>query len=353
MAALSFLTRNRRSGVLFNQTEHGVQIARLGRLDEKPLSVDAFAELPLGDDHAIEGWLDANLADRGPGYLATFCGFHPTERVLIRENVNTRRFSEPDYLNLLLAEHARLPSTKDWFIRALHPIEGEEFTAATPPRPGLLLGLPLTGVRDLQNRLRKQRLRPQRLEVGTLAMLGALTRHVRQIAYPHAVVACELGQTQTRIYLLGKDGVHTPAALPHGLLSIEEGAMKELNAPDIATARRALEAPTDELRGHGRRLVRALTRHLKPAVDYFEMQTGQPIGALFCAHLPARLAWLEEALCAAVDLEFLAPNIETWMPTVGLQLGPDTAAPDRSWFQALSLVGELTPPPTVAHEQKA
>ena len=353
MAGLSFLTRNKRSGVLYNQTEHGLQLARLGRLDETPLTVDAFAELAPGDEDGLERWLAANFADRGPGYLSAYCGFHPTERVLLRENINPRRFAEPEYLSALLAEQARLPSTKDWFIRALHPVEGEEFTAATPPRPGLLLGLQLNGVRELQNRLRKQRIRPQRLEVGTVALLGALTRHIRQTAYPHAVVACELGQTQTRIYLLGKDGVHTPAALPHGLLSIEEGAMKELAAPDIATARRALEAPNDELRGHGRRLVRALTRHLKPAVDYFEMQTGQPIGALFCAHLPARLAWLEEALCAAVDLEFLAPNLETWMPTVGLQLAPDTAVPDRSWFQALSLIGQLTPVAPVAHEQKA
>ena len=57
MAALSFLTRNRRSGVLFNQTEHGVQLARLGRLDERPLTVDAFAELAPGDDDGIEKWL--------------------------------------------------------------------------------------------------------------------------------------------------------------------------------------------------------------------------------------------------------------------------------------------------------
>jgi len=345
MAALSFLTRTKRSGVLLNFTEHCVQLARLGRLDEKPLMVDSFAELAPADDDGIARWLRSAFTDRGSGYFAGYCGFHPVDRVLLRENVNTRRLNEPDFLNNLLAEQARLPSTKDWFVRALHPVDGEEFTATTPPRPGLMVGLPLAAVRDMQQRLRKLRIRPQRLEVGTVALLGALTRHMRQIAYPHAVVACELGVTQTRIYLIGKDGVHTPAALPHGLRSIEESAMKELAAPDIATARRALEAPTDELRSHGRRLVRALTRHLKPAVDYFEMQTGQPIGALFCAHLPAPLAWLEEAMCAAIDLEFLAPDFATWLPSVGLALAPDTVVPGRAWFQPLCLVGQLAPPP--------
>jgi len=346
MAALSILSRNPRGGLLFNQTDHGVQLARLGRLDEKPLLVDAFAEIPApADDAAIVQWLEATFPDRGTGYLACYCGFHPADRLLVRETVNTRRFNEPNYLATLLAETTKIPVIKDWHVAALSATDGEILSATTPSRPGLLFGIPQATARDFQNRLRKLRLRPRRIEVGTLPMLGALSRHLREIAYPHAVVACEITYTQTRIYFLGKDGVHTPAALPHGLLSIEETAMKELGAPDIATARRQLETPTDELRGHGRRLVRALTRHLKPAVDYFEMQTGQPIGACFCAHLPARFGWIEEMLCAAVDLEFLVPDFKTWLPNVGLT-APDTIPPlGRSWFQPLSLVASLPPVP--------
>ncbi|HZQ36307.1 MAG TPA: hypothetical protein VFD32_10260, partial [Dehalococcoidia bacterium] len=327
MAAFSLLTRTHRAGVLWNVSDHMIQVARLGRLDEKPLPLDRFAEFGAHEDEAVAGWLREQFADRGPGYLAGYCGFHPAERVLLRETVNSRRLVEPHFLEQLLAEHAKLPPLKDWQVGALHPVDGELFTPATPARPGLLFGLPLAPVRDTQQRLRKLGIRPQRLELGTVALLGALTRYTREIAYPHAVVVCEIGHQQTRIYFLAKDGVHTPATLPHGLLSIEETAMKELAAPDIARAREQLAAPTDELRSHGRRLVRMLTRHLKPAVDYFEMQTGQPIGALYCAHLPAKLGWLEETLCAAIDLEFLVPDLATWLPASGLQLGPDTAPP--------------------------
>jgi hypothetical protein len=344
MAGLSFISRTTRQGVLWNVTDHSVQLARLGRLDEKPLLVDNLAEFSPGDDEGVSHWLRGAISDRGPGYLPAYCGFHPPERVLLRESVNTRRMSEPHFLESLLAEHAKLPSVKDWHVCAIHPVEGEQFTVTTPARPGLLLGLPLATVRDAQQKMRKLGLRPRRLEVGTISLLGALMRYSRELNYPHALVVGEIGQTQTRIYFLGKDGVHTPAILPHGLLSIVESAMKELGAPDVATARQQLAAPSDELRSHGRRLVRMLTRHLKPAVDYFEMQTGQPIGALYCAHLPANLGWLEEALCAAVDLEFLSPDLATWLPSIGVQMGPETALPGRSWFQPLSLVGELAPP---------
>ena len=344
MAAISLLSRNKCSGVLFNQNDHGVQLARLARMDERPVEVDLLTELPsTADDGAVADWLETAFPDRSPGYLTCYGGFHPVERVLQREMVNTRRLAEPAYLHLLLAESAKLPSVKDWHVAALQPLDGEEFTSAVPTRTGLLLGLPQAGVLDLQQRLRKLGLRPRRLEAGSVPLLGALTRHIRDTAYPHAVAVCEIGLGQTRVYFLAKDGVHTPATLPHGLLSIMEAAMKELSAPGIGVARDALFAPTEELRTHSRRLVRMLTRHLRPAIDYFEMQTGQPIGALYCAHLPASLGWLEEALCAAVDLEFLVPDFAAWLPTVGLTVPARAPAPARSWFQPLSLIAQLGP----------
>lgn len=339
----SFLSRNQGAGILWNITDHAVQLARLGRLEEQPLLVENFAEIGPGDDEAFAQWLRGAFPERGRGYLPAYCGFHPPDRVLLRETVNTRRLTEPNYLSHLLAEQAKISGVADWRVCALHPLEGEVFTTATPSRPGLLLGLPLAAVRESQGRLRKLGLRPRRLEIGSVALLGALQRYVRETAYPHATVACEIGLGQTRLYFLAKDGVHTPATLPHGLLSIMEATMKEIGAPGIGAARDALFAPTEELRLQGRRLVRMLTRHLKPAVDYFEMQTGQPIGALFCAHLPARLSWLEEALCAAIDLEFLVPDTSAWMSSLGLKLAPGAEAPPRSWLQALSLVGQLAP----------
>ena len=347
--SFSLFSRNKRSGILWNATDHIVQVARLGQIDERPLRVDQFAELTPGDDAALAQWLRGAFPERAQGYMPAYCGFHPVERVLLREAVTPRRLTEPNYLTQLLADNAKLTGLNDWHVCALHPTEGEEFTPASAARPGLLLGLPRSTVRESQQRLCKAGLLPRRLEIGSVALLGALMRYIRETSYPHATVVCEIGLGQTRVYFLGKDGVHTPAPLPHGLLSIMEATMKELGAPGIGAARDALFAPSDELRSHSRRLVRMLTRHLKPAVDYFEMQTGQPIGALFCAHLPAKLGWLEEALCTAIDLEFLVPDFKVWLPAIGLELAPGTELPPRSWFQPLSLLAQLAP----AHEAKS
>jgi hypothetical protein len=359
VASISIFQRKERHGVLVNLTDHCIQLARLSRLDERPLAVDAFIEVPKGDEEAVVRWLREHFPEHSGGYLPGYCSFHPPERLLLREAINPRRLVEQEYLPGLVVEHAKISSAKEWHIALLHPTDGLPIAADSTARAGLLMGVSWSSIRDTQQLLRKWGIRPRRLEVGTVTLLGGLGRSLSLNGYPHALVVCEIAYSQTRIYLLGKDGVHTPPSLPHGLLSIEEAAMKELGAPDVATARRQLEEPSDDLRNHSRRLVRMLSRHLRPAVDYFEMQTGQRIGALFCAQLPTRLGWIEQALCVAVDLEHFAPDFAAWLPAVGLQ-NVDGTFPGHSWFQSLSLIAQLTPgvaTPSIAagpaHEQKS
>jgi hypothetical protein len=339
---LSIFNRSDRYAALVNFTGDSVQLARLGRLDEKPLVLDCLSELPVADESAVLLWFKDNFPPRNGGHLPAYCGFHPPERIISREAVNLRRLKESDYLQSLVCEYAKLPSAANWQVNLLHPAEGSTLTAEGAPRAALLIGMPNEAVRKIQPQLLRWGAFPRRLELGTLPLLGGLARHLELNSYPNALVVCEISQKETRTYFLGKDGVHTPAHLPHGLLSIEEIAMKELGTPDLATARRILEESTESMRSQGKRFVRVLARHLRPAVDYFEMQTGQRSGALFCAQIPPRLSWLAHALSAAVDLEPFTPDYPRWLPAVGLKV-PESGTLSPSWFQSLSLVAQLAP----------
>jgi len=334
--------RKERHGVLINLTDHCVQLARLGRLDVRPLEVDTFAEVAATDAGSVARWLDVNFSDRAGRFISAFVGFHPADRIFQRDVINVKRLADREFLYNVVAEHAKIVSAKAWHMAALNPGDGMPLTVDSNARMALFMGVPWSAAREAQVRLRDWGVRPRRLELGTTVLLGGLTRYASQTAYPHLIAACEIYRNQTHLYLIGKDGVHTPPPLPHGLLSIEEAAMKELSAPDATAARKMLEQPTEELKHHGRRLIRMLSRHLRPAVDYFEMQTGQRIGALFCAHLPERLSWLEEALATAVDLEYFSPDYGKWLPSVGLD-APGHALLGPSWIQPLSLVAQLAP----------
>jgi hypothetical protein len=335
--------RKERHGVLVNLTDHCIQMARLGRMDVRPLTVDTFAEISIADSGSVARWLDLNFVDRAGRFVSAYCGFHPSDRIFQRDAINVRRLSDREFLYTVVAEFAKISSAKAWHVAALNPGDGMPLTPDASARTALFMGVPWSACRAAQVHLRDWGVRPRRLELGTPVLLGGLTRYASIAGYPHLIAVCEISRNQTRLYLIGKDGVHTPPPLPHGLLSIEEAAMKEFSAPDAASARKLLEHPTDEHKSHGRRLIRMLSRHLRPAVDYFEMQTGQRIGALFCAHLPERLGWLEEALAAAVDLEYFSPDFQKWLPSVGLDV-PGHALLGPSWVQPLSLVAQLAPP---------
>jgi hypothetical protein len=339
--------RKDRHSVLIGLNEHSVKLARMLQLEGKPLGIDSFAEVPANDEEAVVSWIRTHFPEQISGLLPAYATFYPGERLLMREVINTRRLLEPGYLPGLVQEQAKIPSAKEWQCGLVSATDGSTLTAESTQRAGLVIGVPWSAVRDLQQKLKRWGLRPRRLELGTITMLGGISRHMGTIADGHSVAACEIGQSQTRIYLIGKDGVHTPPALPHGLLSVEEAAMKELGAPDVEAARRQLEAQPEALLAHSRRLVRMLSRHLRPAIDYFEMQTGQRIGSLFCAHLPSRLHWLESALCSAVDLEPFPLELPLWLAASGLEaeLAPGSP-PGADWLQLFGVISQLAPAPT-------
>jgi hypothetical protein len=334
--------RNERHSVLIGLNEHSIRLARLQQQDDQPLGLDRFAELRTDDEDGVGRWIREAYPEQMSGFIPAYASFHPGERLLLREVVNSRRLQEPAYLLGLVTEQAKIPSAKEWQYGLLSSIDGTSISPESNQRSGLVVGVPWTAVREMQARLKRWGLRPRRLELGTLNLLGGLSRHMGMTAYGHSVAACEIGRTQTRLYLIGKDGVHTPPALPHGLQSVEEAAMKELGAPDLETARRQLEAPTDALSTHSRRLVRTLSRHLRPAIDYFEMQTGQRIGSLFCAHLPGQLHWVEAALCSAVDLDPFPLDLAAWQNAVGLQGRPADGS-GAGWLCLFSLIAQLAP----------
>ncbi len=336
--------RKDRHNVLIGLNEHSVKLARLLQLEGQPLGVDRFTEVRANDEEAVAGWIRSNFPEQISGLLPTYATFYPGDRLLMREVVNTRRLLEPAYLPGLVQEQAKISSAKEWQCGLVSSTDGSPLTPESTQRSGLIVGVPWTAVRDLQQKLKRWGLRPRRLELGTLTMLGGISRHMGTIAYGHSVAACEIGQSQTRLYLIGKDGVHTPPALPHGLLSVMEAAMKELGAPSVEAALKQLEEQPEALLAHSRRLVRMLSRHLRPAIDYFEMQTGQRIGSLFCAHLPSRLHWLETALCSAVDLEPFPLDLPSWLASAGLEFeAAPTTVPAADWLQLLGVVAQLAP----------
>jgi Tfp pilus assembly protein PilN len=199
-------------------------------------------------------------------------------------------------------------------------------------------------VHEIQQRLLDHRLLPYRLEIGLLPLLGVISDYKARRNDKRATVVVVIEQERTVAYILGKEGVHTPGPVRHGFASIVHMARKEFGLESDDAARTRLEVPDDALLLRATRLVRAIGRDLKPLVDSYEMTTGQPVGEIYCAYLPATLTWISEPLAQMVGRSPMTMDCHEWLPTVNLQAAAGGPVFDQHWLGVLSLVAELPGP---------
>ncbi|MEI6108121.1 MAG: hypothetical protein WCR49_14060 [Opitutae bacterium] len=337
------LNRNSRRGLLIEINPYQILAAGITHLDESPAVLDCTAEFDREDDAGLRQWLDNNF-DKQRGWVPVVCGFSAPESVLHRESILPRKLSESTYLPDLVKDQYKIENPSGWKLQTLSPLEGVPLLPEGTQRPALICGVSHSDVQQVQQRLLDQRLLPYRLEQSILPLLGAISDFKARRNDKRAIVVVNIEQEHTVAYILGKEGVHTPAAVRHGFSSIVQAARKEFELTDAAAVRDRLNQADEELLLRASKFVRAIGRDLKPLVDSYEMTTGQPVGEIYCAYLPTTLAWITEPLAQVVGRTPFAMDCVEWLPTVNLQRGDGVGAFGQHWLGALSLLAELPGP---------
>ena len=345
-----FNNRNTRQSLLIEVNPYQILAATIDRPDDGPVVLESAVEFDAGDDAGLRQWIDNN-SDSQKSWVPVVGGFVPPESLLQRESIQARRLAEPDYLPGLVKEQYKIETPESWKLTALSPLEGAQVAPEGTARPALLCGVSNTDVHRVQQRLLDHRLLPYRLELSLLPLLGAITDYKTRNNDKRAAVVVVIEQEHTTAYILGKEGVHTPGPVRHGFASIVQAACKEFALKTADEVRDRLHHADDELLLRAGKFVRAIGRDLKPLVDSYEMTTGQPVGEIYCAYLPASLAWIAEPLAQVIGRAPFTFDCPAWLPTVNLQLGEGVVAPGPNWLGALSLVAEL-PGPKPAKDPK-
>ena len=345
-----FNNRNTRQSLLIEVNPYQILAAAMDRPDSGPVVLESAVEFDAGDDAGLRAWIDDNF-DSQKSWVPVFGGFVPPESLLQRESIQARRLGESDYLPELVKEQYKIENPEKWKFTALSPLEGAQVAPEGMARPALLCGVSQADVHRVQQRLLDHRLLPYRLELSLLPLLGAISDYKTRNNDKRAAVVVIIEQEHTTAYILGKEGVHTPGLVRHGFSSIVQAACKEFHLKDAAEVRDRLHHADDELLLRAGKFVRAIGRDLKPLVDSYEMTTGQPVGDIYCAYLPASLAWIAEPLAQVIGRAPFTIDCSAWMPTVNMQLGEGIPALGQHWLGALSLVAEL-PGPKPAKEPK-
>lgn len=345
-----FNSRNNRQSLLIEVNPYQILAATIDRPDTGPVILESAAEFDAEDDAGLHQWIEQNF-DSQKSWVPVFGGFVPPESLLQRESIQARRLAEPDYLPGLVKEQYKIENPDGWKFTALSPLEGAQVAPEGMARPALLCGVSATDVHRIQQRLLDHRLLPYRLELSLLPLLGAISDYKTRNNDKRAAVVVIIEQEHTTAYILGKEGVHTPGPVRHGFASIVQAACKEFSLKNATEVRDRLHHADDELLLRAGKFVRAIGRDLKPLVDSYEMTTGQPVGDIYCAYLPASLAWITEPLAQVIGRAPFKFDCPAWLPTVNLQVGEGLPVLGQHWLGALSLIADL-PGPKPAKDPK-
>ena len=333
------------SGYFIEVGEYSTLVAKTSSL-EAPLVIEKIEEISGGEIAAIAPVLD-KLAGGGrrPGtYRHSIIGIYPERRFIRRASLDPKRTRESGYLNELLTTQFR--AEPEQMVLALLAPDGRDIDPNNPDNKEVLFcGGYAEDFANSQAALLTQGVFPERLELSSVGVLGAMISLLTRQSSKAPTLVLEVGRESTHCYIVNANGVDLARPIPHGINSMIPVAQKELGLKDEEAAARLLFSNTFDFTAMGPALVKRLLKELQSSIGFFEVQTGQSIGQLVCTVIPPNCAWLSSTLSASLGVALMKLDLKPWMEQQGLRLA-DGVAPDgipESWIGLLGLMARYTP----------
>ncbi len=319
--------------------EHATLLARLSQ-PEAPFVVEELKELSSSEPDSIVAWIKGTEGKGSTGYAHATCGVYSPKRVVRRHTLDLKRVKDPAYFNEVYAQQFRIEPEK-YTIKALNPGDGSEYDQVKGTQKEVLFcGLPSDDVIALQDKLLEQGIYPEQLELGTLATLGGLVNYLKFKQTKTPVLLLEIGQDTTQSFILSGDGVDISRPIPSGIAAMIPVVQKELGLKDEESAKKLFYSNTFDFTSMGGALVKKLLKELQSSIGFYEVQTGQSIGNVFCTQLPSSLTWLSTTMAGALGVAPLKIDLVPWLESLNITLaeGVTLGQPEERWFGLFSLL---------------
>ena len=340
-------------GFFIEQCEHAVFLARTSAM-EPPLVIEQVKEVPAGDDAAVQAAIKELMGKSGgSGYVQGRAGIYPAHRLVRRVTLDLKRAKEPGYFNEVMTAQFRIEPEK-YTMAVLNAGDGSDYDIAKAVQKEVLFcGTTGDELNAAQDKLIELGVYPQRLELGTLSTLAALLGylHFKQIKTPTLVL--EFGSDTTQSFILNSTtGVDISRPIPHGVSSMIPVVQKELGLKDEDSAKKLFYSNTFDFTSLGGKLIGKLLKELQSSIGFYEVQTGQSIGQVFCTMLPPNLGWLHGAVAGGLGVPALAVEPGPWLESLKIKFADSLPAGsiDARWLGLFGLMAAYDAPP--AEEKK-
>lgn len=306
-----------------------------------PFTIEEVRECPPDDPVALAEMVKLMQPKKSAtGYLHATVSIYPAKRIVRRQALDPKRLKEPEYLNELMAQQLRIEPAK--FVMAIiNATDGSDYDLAKgTQKDALFCGLPTDELVALQDALLAGGVYPERVELGSVAVLGALADYLAGTKAKTPTLMLEVGMESTQSYIVTPAGVEASRPIALGLDSMVPVVQKELGLKDEDAARRLFYSKTFDFTGMGALLVKRLVKELQSSIGFYEVQTGQSVGQVVCTQLMPKLEWLESAIATGLGISSLRIEPAGWLMNRQITLADSVAksVQETRWFGLLSLM---------------
>jgi hypothetical protein len=315
--------------------------------------VDELKEFAAADGEGLQAYLKTAEGKGPTGYAHARCGIYPPRRLIRRHTMDLKRVKEAAYVPEVLSQTFRVEAEK-YTTLLLNPGDGSEYDFSKgSQKEALFCGVPADDIIQWQDKMLEMGFYPERLELGTIATLGALVSYQKFKQSKAPILLLEMGDEATQCFILTAEGVDISRPIASGIAAMIPVVQKELGLKDEESAKKLFYSNTFDFTSMGGALIKKLLKELQSSIGFYEVQTGQSIGAVLCTQLPPSLAWLSPTIAGALGVSPFKAELLPWAQSLGISLAPGVtlAAPDERWLGLFGLMASYNHG-SVAAEQK-
>ena len=341
-------------GFFVEVNENSVLLARTSS-SSAPMELEDLRECALGDEAGLADALKAIQSKKSPsGYLSAVVGVYPPRRLVRRHTLELKKLKEATYMADVFTQQLRIEPDK-FTLAMLNANDGADYDLGRAVQKDVIFcGVPNDDINATQERLLNQGIFPDRLELGTVATLGALVDYLAFEKSKTPTLVLDVGNDTTHSFIVSALGVEASRPIPQGLEAMVPVVQKELGLKDEESARKLFRSNTFDFTGMGPLLIKRLLKELQSSIGFYEVQTGQSVGQVICIQLSPKLSWLEGSLASSLGIATLKFNPLPWLRSRNVVV-PDalsSTAADFRWFGLLSLMVQYTQQNGASTEQK-
>jgi len=314
------------TGIICDRGEQITLLARVSSLNA-PLTVEGIAEWSADGERSLQETLLSLVPKKSAGFYHSNCGISPEQCFVRRASLDLKRIKEPSYLQELASTQFRVDSSTNE-IAVLGAFDGLDHDANKSPQSKevVFCGLPVADVASYQAEFLAAGIFPERLELSTIAALGAAIDYLRYSDSQKPTIVLELGATSTQSFIISSRGLEATRPIAVGLEAMVPVVQKELGLKDEDSARKLFFSNTFDFSGMGASLCKRLLKELHSSMGFYEVQTGQSIGQLMCTVLPTKLTWLEAVIASQIGVAVLKPDYIPWLTSRKITLADSISA---------------------------